>query len=411
MSLAERPRLALCGNVFPADSLAEVQAALVGPVSAWAAAVRAQGGPERPALGIYLAASAAETLVDSATERAALHTALARAGVEVWTANAFPFGGFHGARVKERAFEPDWRDPRRLRFTEQVIGLLAGIAPSGSRLSISSCPLGYGDAARKDPRARAHLLRAQAICDVWTERRGAPVLLALEPEPDGGFERAAELCAWLAELEGARPSTERRLALCWDLCHGAVVGESAESIVAALGDTGTPLGKIQISAALALSGSVDAAARTRLADFAADPYFHQVRARNAAGVECAWRDLPEFLADAERANFTQFRTHCHVPLQRDDYGDGLRSTAWRADLAVLSAAAAAGRLPTDFDAEVETYTLPVLPPDARGRGTLAELLAEETRAARKSLGLDGGSAASYSLPPEAAPGGFPGPIV
>lgn len=411
MSKTGRPRLALCGNVFPADSLEQVLEMLAGPVRAWADAVRAHGGPLRPGFGLYLAAAAAETLHHSKPERDRLRGALELAGVEVWTANAFPFGGFHGTRVKEKAFSPDWREPARLQFTEHVIDLLAEFAPASGRLSISTCPLGYGSEAREDPRAREHLLRAQAHCDRWSERRGAPVLLALEPEPDGGFERAAALCRWLAELEGARAPQHRRLALCWDLCHGAVVGETAEDIVAALGDTGTPLGKIQISAALALPDAVDAAARARLAAFTTDPYLHQVRARDGSGAERAWRDLPDFLAEAAGGSWRELRTHCHVPLQRDDYGDGLRSTDWRAAARVLLAAAADGRLPADFDAEVETYTLPVLPLDARGSGTLPDLLAQETRIASQILGLDEPPSASYSLPPEAAPRGFTGPIV
>lgn len=409
MRPALAPRLALCGNVFPADSLAQLSSALAGPVREWARAVRDHGGPPRPALGLYLAAAAAEQLEASAAERTALQDALARAGVEVWTANAFPFGGFHGDRVKERAFLPDWRERARLRFTERVIDLLAGLAPSGGRLSVSTCPLGYGEAACQDPQAREHLLRAQARCDLWSERRGAPVLLALEPEPDGGFERAAALCAWLAEVEGDRPSAQRRLALCWDLCHGAVVGEPAEQIVASLIDTGTPLGKIQLSAALACPGSVSAPVRERLTAFARDPYLHQARARDGSGAARAWRDLPDFLASG--GAYSDLRVHCHVPLQRDDYGGGLRSTPWRADLAVLCAAVAAGRLSTAIDAEVETYTLPVLPPSARGSGSLSTLLAEETRAASGALGLDAAAAASYSLPPEAAPGSSTGPIV
>lgn len=283
MNAATPPRLALCGNVFPADQLAEALAALRGPVAAWAARIRGGGGPAKPGFGLYLAAEAAETLHHSAPARTELRDALTAAGVEVWTANAFPFGGFHGARVKERAFHPSWREAERLRFTVQVIDLLAEFAPPRGPLSISTCPLGYGAGARMDPLAREHLLRAREACDRVAERRQTPVWLALEPEPDGAFERAEDLCAWLAELESDRPASERRLALCWDLCHGAVIGERASTIVDALVRTGTPLGKVQISAALAVPGSLTTAARTRLASFAADPYLHQVRAQDAQG--------------------------------------------------------------------------------------------------------------------------------
>lgn len=411
MSALTPPRLALCGNVFPADTLEQARAAILGPAREWADAVRAHGGSARPAYGLYLAAAAAAELQASAAARASLRAALEQAGVETWTANAFPYGGFHGARVKQRAFLPDWREPERLGFTTAVLASLCELAPAGGRVSVSTCPLGYGPDARADARAREHLLRAQAACDLWSERRGAPALLALEPEPDGGFERAADLCGWLAALEGDRPPAQRRLALCWDLCHGAVVGEPCADVLAALRTSGTPLGKIQVSAALALADAATAAARERLADFADDPYLHQVRARDARGAERAWRDLPDFLAEAAREPWRDLRVHCHVPLQRDDYGDGLRATDWRAAARAIRAAAAAGALPADYDVEVETYTLPVLPADARGSGSLGALLAAETRVARAAFGLDGPGQDSYSLPPEAAPRGFPGPIV
>lgn len=385
MSGAARPRLALCGNVFPADSPEQALAALRGPAREWAS----RAGPGA-AIGLYLSAAAAEAFHASAGMRAVLRAALEACGADCWTANAFPFGGFHGARVKERAFLPDWRDPARLAFTERVVGLLAELAPPRGRASVSTCPLGYGAEARASARAREHLLRARDACDRAAERRGAPVLLALEPEPDGAFERAADLCAWLGALESDRQPAQRRLALCWDLCHGAVVGEDAAEVLAALAASGTPLGKVQVSAALRVAGRAGAAARARLATFAADPYLHQVRARGEGGAEAAWRDLPDFLAEPADAGWRDARVHCHVPIQRAVYGDGLRATDWRADLRALMDAAAAGRAPADFDAEVETYTLPVLPAAARGEDALAATLAAETSAAAAALGLDAG---------------------
>lgn len=367
--MSAQARLALCGNVFPAESAAEALAALRGPALEWAHAVRAAGGPARPGFGLYLAASAAAEMRRQAAQRAELRAALAAAGLEAWTANAFPFGGFHGTRVKERAFLPDWTDPARLAFTQDVIEVLADVAPPAAALSISTCPLGYGAEARTHPAAREHLLRARDFCDLWSQRRGAPVRLALEPEPDGAFERVAALAPFLSELEADRAPAARRLAVCWDLCHSAVVGEEPAAAWAALRAHGVSLGKIQVSAALCAPGRVTSAARARLAAFASDPYLHQARALDAQGAPRSWRDLPDFLADPQAESCVQLRVHCHVPVHHADFGDGLTGTPWRA---VAAAARAQG-----LDLELETYTLPVLPVSVRAGRSVPSILAQE----------------------------------
>ncbi|MFQ5750179.1 MAG: hypothetical protein ACE5H3_12105, partial [Planctomycetota bacterium] len=141
---AALPRLALCGNVFPSDTQGAVFSALEGPVTDWAQALRARGMGPRPGFGLYLSARAAEEMGASPARRKRLKEALERAGVEVWTANAFPFGGFHDTRVKERAFLPDWRSAERLAYSLQVAGILAFLMEPGSQGCLSTCPLGFG---------------------------------------------------------------------------------------------------------------------------------------------------------------------------------------------------------------------------------------------------------------------------
>jgi len=373
-------RLALCGNVFPAASAAEVLAAVLGPARAWAQAVRARRGPGPLGFGVYLSAAGAAELRADPRQLAALAAALAAAELEVWTANAFPYGGFHDAHVKERAFLPDWSSEDRLRYTVDAAEVLALLAPAGAPLSLSTCPLGYGPATLRDESALRNLLRARDALDDLSRRRRAPVRLALEPEPDGAFERADALCLWLAGLESDRPPADRRLALCWDLCHAAVVGESTAEVLAALTASGTPLGKVQVSAALALPGRTDSSALLRLQDFAQDPYLHQVRARGAAGGDLAWPDLPHFLADAAAPDARDLRIHCHVPIHHADFGGGFRGTPWREAVQELA------RRGGDF--EIETYTLPVLPASVRAGASVPELLAQEYLACRAAGLLD-----------------------
>ncbi len=85
-------RLALCGNVFPADTWEQVHHSLQGPVRQWAQGLQ---GNVLPGFGLSLGANLAKDCLVNPHKGTALKTALDQSGVPVWTANAFPFGGFH----------------------------------------------------------------------------------------------------------------------------------------------------------------------------------------------------------------------------------------------------------------------------------------------------------------------------
>jgi len=378
---AALPRLALCGNVFPSETPGAVFSALEGPVAEWAQSLRAAGMASRPGFGLYLSARAANEMAASPDRRKRLKTALERAGVAVWTANAFPFGGFHDARVKERAFLPDWRSAKRLAYSLEVAGILAFLMEPGSRGSLSTCPLGFGPDARRSPEARARLQAAQTELLALEEKTGVRLVLALEPEPDGAFERIVDLAAWLDKtvLGGVEPA-ERRIGICWDLCHAAVVGEHPSDILAALSACRIPLGKIQISAGLQADFPFSARAVERLRDLGRSPYLHQVRGSLPDGRPFAAGDLAAWISAPGRPPVDQIRVHCHVPLHRSDFGDGLRSTDWRP--AVRLALEAGCR-----DFEVETYTLPILPPAFLEREGVAGTLVAEMETALLATGL------------------------
>src|SRR4029453_1040659 len=98
------PTLAYCTNLFPAESLEDVRAAV-----ARCAPLRARLGLASLPLGLHLSNRATEE-IEPPEALEAFRESLARAGVSVVTLNAFPFGGFHGARVKEDVFRPTWED-------------------------------------------------------------------------------------------------------------------------------------------------------------------------------------------------------------------------------------------------------------------------------------------------------------
>jgi len=58
----------------------------------------------------------------------------------IFTINGFPFGQFHGSRVKEQVYLPDWTSPERLAYTNLLFDLLAQLVPSGVAGSVSTLP-------------------------------------------------------------------------------------------------------------------------------------------------------------------------------------------------------------------------------------------------------------------------------
>ncbi|MCH2102237.1 MAG: metabolite traffic protein EboE [Planctomycetes bacterium] len=394
-ALGDRPaRLALCGNVFPAESVAAARSVLATSLQAlqraWASRVRVDW---KPGFGLYLAAAAIEELqADRGLRQDFLDEARA-CGWPIWTANAFPFGGFHGEQVKELAFLPDWRSPERLAYTVGVAEVLGELMPAGACGSLSTCPLGYGPDAREDPRSAQHLLALADELDRIAAMHDVHLTLAIEPEPDGGFERIDDLTSWLQ-----RHAQHPRLGVCWDLCHSAVVGERAEEVLAALRKTGVAVGKVQVSAALRSGPQFGSAACALTESLAADRYFHQAR-WTGKGEDRAWPDLPALVAESDWAESLglqdqsgELRVHCHVPIHSEAAVTGWLQTDWRS---MIRAAYVAGC--RDF--EVETYTLPVLPSALLPKGTkdpcevdLAETMADELFAAAGEIGLDTGPA-------------------
>lgn len=387
-------RLALCGNVFPAESVAAARQVLQQDLQALQRAWRARARAAwQPGFGLYLAAAAIDELQSDAALRARFLAEARECGWPIWTANAFPFGGFHAERVKQQAFLPDWRSPERLAYTVGVAEVLAELMPAGSRGSLSTCPLGYGPDAREDPRSITHLRALAQRLDQLADSHGVELTLAIEPEPDGGFERIDALAAWWEQHLG-----HARIGACWDLCHSAVVGESADEVLAALQSSGMPVGKVQVSAALRSGPGFSAAARALTLALAEDRYFHQAR-WTGGEQQRAWADLPELLAEADweqqlglDRDAGELRVHCHVPIHSGAQVPGWLPTDWRS---MMRAAYAAGI--RDF--EVETYTLPVLPqallPDHEAgdrSGSLAETMADELFAAAAEIGLDTGPA-------------------
>lgn len=397
LELPGQPHLTYCTNIHAGETWDEIEAAL----TRFLPAVKREISPEQPmGVGLRLSALAATQLAQPAA-LARFKDMLRMGGFYVFTVNAFPYGAFHGQRVKERVYAPDWRTPERLSFTNDVADLLAEIGPSGMALSISTVPGGFRAEIQSEvdiARVVEGYVRAAAHLHGIAARTSRTLMLAIEPEPacflettgeairflnDRVFTRSA--CALFARLTGVSlPEAEgllrRHLGLCFDVCHSAVAFEDAETILAAVRSSGIAIGKIQLSAALSAGGE-PSQFEELLGRFDDGIYLHQTVQRRD-GALTRHTDLPDAFDAARRGEAGgEWRVHCHVPVFVDRF-EGLRSTQreLREVLAVCRRENVSPHL------EVETYTWDVLPTALRSQAIVGDIV-RELRWVRRELGV------------------------
>jgi len=378
--------LTYCTNVHAGESWEEVRALFGREIGAVKRRVSPHGAF---GVGLRLGARAARELGEPA-RLAEARAALAEHGLYVFTLNGFPYGSFHGTRIKEAVYRPDWTEEARVQYTLTLAHVLAALLPEGVTGSISTVPVCF----RQRPLdagdlllAADHLARVVAALVGLERERGVRIALALEPEPACLLETSreaipfleeqvfrgevAERFASLARVERSRAEStlRRHLGVCLDACHASVEFEPPVEALAALRRAGISVPKIQVSAGLIAPATPEAL--DALAAFADDVYLHQVVARRAPGGELVrFVDLPEALAAAPTLGAdTELRVHFHVPVFEERLSP---FTSTRCELEELLLRGELG----STHLEVETYTFGLLPPQHR-RLSLDEAVARE----------------------------------
>lgn len=389
---ASSTHLSYCMNVHPGETWAEAFAALQEFAPSLRQLLQDNGfrhfSQGRFGLGLRLSAAAAATLHDSPRDCLELTTFCEREFLYPFTVNAFPYGRFHGTRVKEEVYRPDWSTPERLDYSCQCADVLAAILPADLPCgSISTVPIGYRTLMREEQieEAEQQLCRLVRHLHRLEAKTGKCIRFALEPEPACVLDTIPSILEFfarfyargpekLAALSGlpASGSTagllRRHLGLCLDTCHHAVQFEDPGACLRAFAGAAIPVVKVHLSAAPILAASD----RDAAAAFAEPVYLHQTFWQTSHGRIAAAADLPEALAaDASSPPVGELRTHFHIPLSLPDR-PGLRSTACALTPDFFRALAKAGV----EHAEIETYTFAVLPPALR-RLSLTQALAAD----------------------------------
>ncbi len=368
MNIPPYGHLAYCTNIHPAESWAETCDMLARDVLAVRDRLRESGrlATGKPfAIGLRLSARAARELIEETDGIARFRDWLSDNETYVFTINGFPYGSFHGTRVKERVFQPDWTSDDRVSYTRDLFQILAGIARPETGGSVSTLPGSHKSFRADESLIRRNLLEISGLIEDLSEASGIDLHLGLEPEPIGHFENTPETLAFFERLR--RDATDeqqlgRRIGLNYDCCHFALQYESAYDALDAIVREGIRLSKTHLSSALAFDPH-DTRAIDTLHGFDEPVYFHQSLLRRENGEITRFTDLPDFLARADDipADTTEARVHFHIPLDSEPQPP-LRSTRDHA-LDTITWCKTHPEACSHF--EIETYTWAVLPPQMR----------------------------------------------
>jgi sugar phosphate isomerase/epimerase len=385
--LPGRPHLTYCTNIHAGETWAAIRSSLAEHLPEIKSRVCAQGVL---GVGLRLSGIAAEELIKPAV-LAEFKDFLAAENLYVFTINAFPYGPFHGTRVKEEVYQPDWLTRERLDFSNRAAEILSALLPADCVGSMSTVPGTFKPIGRRPGVAQAianNIARHAATLVRIHGETGHDIALALEPEPCCFIEtveeavtffrdhlHSTESAAIVADLTGlgraaAADALRRHVGLCYDVCHGAVEFEEPAEALRTLADAGIRVAKVQLSSALRVAEVGD---RTEelLRRFDDGVYLHQVVEKRDGRI-IRYVDLaPAFAALRAGEAGGEWRVHCHVPIFLEQAG-ALQSTqkTLEAALDCIRRDCVSPHL------EVETYTWDVLPADLRAESRASAIARE-----------------------------------
>ena len=272
------------------------------------------GAGQAFAIGLRLSALAAEELLQG-DRLSRFKDWLEQSNTYVFTINGFPYGNFHGTRVKEKVFQPDWTESARIEYTKNLFRILAHIAKPAAGGSVSTLPGSHKTFSADESVIRQNLIDFSLWLENLSGKIGIDLHLGLEPEPIGHIENTAETIAFFQRLRHQADDPDvlmRRIGLNYDTCHFAIEYDNAAASLDALQNASIRLSKIHLSSAPTLDPR-DPEAIKAIEAFDEPTYFHQVIACGANGSVTRFIDLPYFL-DAANNEFTEARVHFHIPL-------------------------------------------------------------------------------------------------
>ena len=367
--------LAYCTNVHRGENWQQTFESLQRDTLA----VKERVCPKGPyAIGLRLSDIASRELSDPQTLHA-FRKWLDKNNCYVFTINGFPFGRFHGTKVKEKVYSPDWTSPMRLEYTNRLFDLLAQLLPSGVEGSVSTVPGSFKEFVKGPDYVKAirtNIFHCVEHIARLSHQTGRKMHLGLEPEPLCLLETSAETIQFFDRIRAEHnrdPRLTEFLGVNYDTCHLAVEFEDPHVAIYNFYQHQIKLSKLHLSSALKVVPTADTC--EALQAFSDDVYLHQTVVRNAAGHLTRYRDLPDALArrnEISDPTSEEWRIHFHIPLHSpptslfDNTTDHL--------VRVLDLLARSPGLCSQL--EMETYTWEVMPPELKNRNVVDQIVAE-----------------------------------
>ncbi len=373
MRLKHQSHLAYCTNVHPGNDWEQTFHSLQHDVLA----VRQNVCPQDEyAIGLRLSASAAHELSSPQT-LTQFKRWLDANRCYVFTINGFPYGDFHGTRVKEGAYRPDWTTPDRLEYTKRLFDLLVDLAPNATAASVSTVPGSFKSFIQTPDQIQAinsNLYQLYQHIETLSEKRDIDLHLGLEPEPFCLFETTAETLQFFDQFLASRPDADRirqRIGVNYDTCHLALQYENAHESLARYATENIRISKIHLSSALKVR-DLSPAALAQLETYCEPTYLHQVITKSRSELarepktqdliihpSSSYPDLPEALAARRSGQDTaeEWRIHFHIPLHAEPAPPLLSTSDHLLDTLDYIAA----NPDTCHHFEMETYTWAVMP--------------------------------------------------
>ncbi|MBT7960290.1 MAG: metabolite traffic protein EboE [Akkermansiaceae bacterium] len=354
--------LAYCTNIHPAETWQEtwsvlkkhtlaVRDKLISPSSQHPAAGYA--------IGLRLSAVAAEELLADDNLKK-FQRWLTEENCYVFTINGFPYGSFHGTRVKEKVYQPDWTSHERLNYTNNLFEIIARLVPENIDGSVSTLPGSFKDFNATETDIFKNLEACAQQIETLSKKHNRDLHLGLEPEPLGHFENTVETLAFYERFLNTVDDPDlikRRIGINYDTCHFALEFDDCRQSLNALRAAGLRISKVHLSSALEFDPTSKQALE-KIKDFDEPTYLHQVIIKNNDDSLTRFKDLPDFHSSQLAPHYSrEARVHFHIPLYTEPETP-LGSTNNHA-MDALSYLKQHPDFCTHF--EIETYTWGVLP--------------------------------------------------
>ena len=318
MKIGDQHHLAYCTNIHRGESWKET----FGTLRDYTLSVRDKVCPtgQPYAIGLRLGINAANELA-RAEALAEFKDWLNANNCYVFTINGFPYGNFHGTRVKEQVYQPDWTTSERVVYTCKLFDILSELLPKGVAGSVSTVPGSFKPAVSSDAQLAQiydNLIQCAEYIEKLSIEKQQDLHIGLEPEPCCLFETTPETLSFFKELfaHASDPSlVRRRIGINYDTCHLAVEFENAFESLNSIQAAGVRLSKIHFSSAIRMNPSAES--MRALKAFTDDIYLHQVIAAKDGAVIARYTDIPEALAAVTEELGDEWRIHFHIPLYAD----------------------------------------------------------------------------------------------